>query len=122
MEITGKNFIGNKLSGFGKVNYKTIDPLKNVENDILFVEATSEELEEAVALADAAFPIYRELSGAQRATFLNTIADEILNLGNDLIDIYCRETGLPSGRAIGERGRTIFQLKLFAKTIQTEDV
>jgi len=121
MEITGKNFIGNKLSGFGKVNYKTIDPLKNIENDILFVEATSEELEEAVALADAAFPIYRELSGAQRATFLNTIADEILNLGDDLIDIYCRETGLPRGRAMGERGRTIFQLKLFAKTIETED-
>ena len=121
MEITGKNFIGDKLSGFGKVNYNTIDPLKNIENDILFVEATSEELEEAVALADLAFPIYRELSGAQRASFLNAIADEILNLGDALIDIYCRETGLPQGRAMGERGRTIFQLQLFAKTIETED-
>ncbi len=121
MEITGKNFIGDKLSGFGKVKYKTIDPLKNIENDILFVEATSEELEEALALADAAFPIYRELSGTQRASFLNSIADEILNLGNALIDIYCRETGLPQGRAMGERGRTIFQLQMFAKTIETED-
>ena len=79
MEISGKNFIGDKLSGLGKVTYKTIDPLKNIENDTLFVEATSEELKEAVALADAAFPIYREVSGAQRAFFLNTISDEILN-------------------------------------------
>ena len=121
MEISGKNFIGDKLSGLGKVNYKTIDPLKNIENDTLFVEATLEELEEAVALADAAFPIYRELSGTQRASFLNAIADEILNLGDALINIYCQETGLPQARAIGERGRTIFQLQLFAKTIETED-
>ena len=28
MEISGKNFIGDKLSGLGKVTYKTIDPLK----------------------------------------------------------------------------------------------
>ena len=38
-----------------------------------------------------------------------------------LIDIYCRETGLPQARAMGERGRTIFQLQLFAKTIEAED-
>ena len=69
MEITGKNFIGDKLSALGKVSYKTVDPLKNIVNEILFVEATSLELEEAVALADAAFPIYREMSGAQRAFF-----------------------------------------------------
>ena len=121
MEISGKNFIGDKLSGLGRVTYKTIDPLKNIENDTLFVEATSEELEEAVGLADTAFPIYREISGAQRASFLNAISDEILNLGDALIDIYCRETGLPQARAMGERGRTIFQLQLFAKTIETED-
>ena len=121
MDITGKNFIGYKLSGLGKHSYKTIDPLKNIENETLFLEATSKELEEAVALANVAFPIYRELSGAQRASFLNAIADEILNLGDALIDIYCSETGLPQGRAIGERGRTIFQLQMFAKTIETED-
>ena len=118
MEITGKNFIGDKLSALGKVSYKTVDPLKNIVNEILFVEATSLELEEAVALADAAFPIYREMSGAQRTSFLNAIADEILNLGDALIDIYCRETGLPQARAMGERSRTIFQLQLFAKQLK----
>ena len=55
-----------------------------------------------------------------KGLFLNTISDEILNLGDALIDIYCRETGLPQARAMGERSRTIFQLQLFAKTIETE--
>lgn len=121
MEITGKNFIGNRLSGIGNESFKTFDPLKNIENETLFVTATASELEEAVALADAAFPIYREISGIQRASFLKTIAEEILNLGDALIDIYCRETGLARERATAERVRTIFQLQLFAKIIETED-
>lgn len=121
MNISGKNFIGDKLSGDGKVYYKTINPLKNVENQIEFVEATSSELEQAIDLADAAFPVYSELSGRIRADFLKSIADEILNLGDDLINIYCQETGLPQGRALGERGRTIFQLKLFASVIEKEN-
>ena len=121
MNISGKNFIGDKLSGDGKVYYKTINPLKNVENQIEFVEATSSELEQAIDLADAAFPVYRELPGRIRADFLKSIADEILNLGDDLINIYCQETGLPKGRAMGERGRTIFQLKLFASVIEKEN-
>ncbi|MEC7124698.1 MAG: aldehyde dehydrogenase (NADP(+)) [Bacteroidota bacterium] len=121
MKIIGKNFIGDRLSALGNINYRTFDPSKNIENKTCFVEATLEELEDAVTLADIAFPIYRETSGSQRASFLMAIADEILNLGEDLIKIYCRETGLPKERAIAERGRTIFQLQLFAKTIETED-
>lgn len=121
MEIIGKNFIGDRLSGLGNVNYKTFDPQKNIENETFFVEATLAELEEAATLAEAAFPIYREIPGTRRASFLKAIADEILNLGDGLIDIYRRETGLPKKRAIAERGRTIFQLQLFAKTIETEE-
>jgi len=121
MEIIGKNFIGNQLSAEGNLNYKTFNPAKNIENETVFIDATIAELDKALSLAESAFPVYSEMPGAQRASFLNTIADEILYLGDDLIDIYCRETGLPSGRAIGERGRTIFQLQLFAKMIEKED-
>lgn len=121
MEITGKNFIGDRLSGLGDERYQTFDPLQNIENKTLFISATTAELEEAVALADAAFPIYCELSDAQRASFLRAIGEEILNIGNDLIDIYCKETGLDRVRAIGERDRTLYQLQLFAKMIETEN-
>lgn len=112
--ITGKNYIGNALSAKGKTLYKTFNPQLNIENDAVFFEATAEEINDAVNLATEAFKSYRSLSGEKKATFLNAIADEILGLGETLIQTYCKESGLPEGRAHGERGRTIGQLRSFA--------
>ena len=115
--ITGKNCIGQKLSNKGKVTFKTINPVLNTENEWLFTEANSEEIEEAVSIAWEAFLIYRTISGEKKAAFLNAIADEILDLGDALLDTYCKESGLPKGRAEGERGRTIGQLRAFAQLV-----
>jgi NADP-dependent aldehyde dehydrogenase len=114
---TGKNYIGNQLSAKGKTTYKTFNPELNTENDTVFTEANSEEIEEAVALAAKAFTRYRNISGAKKAEFLNTIADEILALEDTLVKMYCSETGLPEGRAKGERGRTVGQLRSFANLV-----
>jgi NADP-dependent aldehyde dehydrogenase len=119
--MTGKNYIGNKLSARGDISHKTINPKQNIENPTSFIEATNQEIEEAVQLASEAFKKYRKISGERRAAFLNAIADEILNLDQTLIDAYTSESGLPAGRAIGERGRTIFQLRSFAALIVNED-
>ncbi|WP_445732851.1 aldehyde dehydrogenase (NADP(+)) [Mariniflexile sp.] len=119
--ITGKNYIGNKLSGKGTIVHKTINPKLNIENATAFIEATDNEIDEAVQLAWEAFKIYRKVSGKKRATFLNAIADGILALDQKLIDIFTAESGLPEGRAIGERGRTVFQLRSFAELISKED-
>jgi alpha-ketoglutaric semialdehyde dehydrogenase len=119
--ITGKNYIGNKLSAQGNVVHKTINPKLNIENPTSFIEATNEEIEEAVQLASEAFKKYRKISGEQRASFLNAIADEILALDQELIDAYTTESGLPEGRALGERGRTVFQLRSFADLVSKED-
>ena len=119
--ITGKNYIGNKLSAQGNVEHKTINPKLNIENPTSFIEATNEEIEEAVQLAAEAFKKYRKISGEQRSQFLNAIADEILALDQELIDAYTTESGLPEGRAIGERGRTVFQLRSFADLVSKED-
>ncbi|GAA4272934.1 aldehyde dehydrogenase (NADP(+)) [Aquimarina gracilis] len=115
--ITGKNHIGNRLSAKGKKTYKTFNPKLNLENEPLFYEASREEIEEAVDLASEAFKAYRKVSGKQKAEFLNTIADEILALDDVLIETYISETGLPNGRAKGERGRTIGQLRAFADLV-----
>ena len=69
LEIIGKNFIGDRLSALGNINYRTFDPSKNIENRTCFVEATHEELEDAVTLADIAFPIYRETSVLKELRF-----------------------------------------------------
>lgn len=115
--ISGKNFIGNKLSANGTKTYKTFNPELNTENAIVFTEATAQEIDDAVNLAASVFKEYRTVSGINKAEFLNAIAEEILALDDVLIKTYCSETGLPEGRAKGERGRTVGQLRSFATMV-----
>ena len=116
--ITGQSFIGfDRSNGTGNT-FKTFDPKLNIENDWLFVEATQEEVNEAVELAWTAFTTYQNESGSKKAAFLRAIADNIELLGDQLIEVYCKETGLPTGRAQGERGRTCFQLRTFADLVE----
>ncbi|AMC10794.1 aldehyde dehydrogenase [Lutibacter profundi] len=116
--ITGKNYIGNVLSSIGNVTFKTFNPQTNAENEIIYSEASTIEIEKAVELATKAFKIFRTTSGTKKSEFLNEIATEIEALGDELIQTYCSETGLPEGRAIGERGRTLFQLRAFANLVK----
>ncbi|MBD0849369.1 aldehyde dehydrogenase (NADP(+)) [Maribacter arenosus] len=116
--ITGKNYIGNNLSAKGIKTYTTFNPQLNKENEFNFVEATTEEIDQAVHLATNAYEQFSELSGIRKAEFLNAIADEILALDALLITTYCSESGLPEGRAKGERGRTIGQLRSFAEMVK----
>lgn len=116
--ITGKNYIGNNLSARGNKSYKTFNPQLNIENDTNFIEATPEEIDQACKLAQIAFESFRNTSGKEKAKFLNTIADEILALDDTLIKTYCLESGLPEGRAKGERTRTIGQLRMFADLVE----
>lgn len=115
--ITGKNYIGNQLLATGNKTYKTFNPKLNIENEHTFFEASEEEIEKAVSLATEAFEVFKKVSGAKRGEFLNAIADEILNLDEILIEAYMSETGLPEGRAKGERGRTVGQLRTFADLV-----
>ncbi|WP_264525211.1 aldehyde dehydrogenase (NADP(+)) [Flavobacterium sp. N502536] len=115
--ITGKNYVGSTLKAAGDKTFKTFNPQLNVENPWVFTEATPEEIEETVALAHQAFGTYKKSSGLERAGFLNAIADEIVALGNDLLVQYCSESGFPMGRAEGERGRMVGQLRAFAQML-----
>ncbi|MCD8454337.1 aldehyde dehydrogenase (NADP(+)) [Tenacibaculum finnmarkense genomovar ulcerans] len=115
--ITGKNYIGNQLKASGTTTHKTVNPKLNMQNPTDFYQATLEEVNQAVVLADSAFKVYRKVSGEKRAEFLNAIADEILALDTELIDMYMSESGLPEGRAQGERGRTVGQLRAFADLV-----
>lgn len=116
--ISGKNIIGNKLSKQGDVTYKTFNPKTNKETDFTFYEATSVEINEAVELASEAYKVYKDISGIKKAGFLEAIALEIEALGDELIETYCKESGLPEGRARGERGRTMGQLRAFAALLK----
>jgi NADP-dependent aldehyde dehydrogenase len=116
--ITGKNYIGNTLSAKGTKTFTTFNPQTNTENTSVITEATSEEINQAAELATEAFQTYSKKSGKEKASFLRAIADEIEALGDALLEVYTSESGLPAGRAMGERGRTVGQLRAFAAHIE----
>ena len=115
--ITGKNLIGNELSSLGDATFTTYDPQLNRENEWEFTEASQNEIAAAVALAGQVSQEYALMDGTKKARFLREIASQIENLGDELINVYCKESGLPEGRAKGERGRTCFQLQTFADLV-----
>ncbi len=72
----------------------------------------------ACGAAEVAFDAYRDSDPAARADFLERIGQEILALGDGLIEVAMRETGLPRARLESERGRTTGQLRLFADVVR----
>lgn len=114
----GNNRIGFELSEKGTANLQSFNPAKAETRAGQFKSATNEEIEAAMTKAEMAFDAYRATSPEQRAQFLDAIADEILNLGDELIQAAMEESALPEGRIVGERGRTMGQLKLFASLLR----
>lgn len=114
MSITGENFIGSTRSGKGENSFQAFNPAENISMPEKFIYATEAEFEQALTLAHHAFISYKNTSTIQRAEFLEAIADEIMALGESLLERAAAESGLPMGRITGERGRTCGQLKMFA--------
>lgn len=86
-----------------------------------FPVGTPAHVNAACDAAEAAFPAYAAKPRAERAAFLNRIADEIEARGAEITEIGSQETGLPAARLEGERGRTTMQLRLFASHILKDD-
>lgn len=78
-------------------------------------------VDQACRAAEDAFWSYGYSSRADRAAFLNAIADEIETRAEAITQIGTEETGLPEARLNGERGRTTGQLRLFAGHILAGD-
>jgi len=117
MELKGVHFIGTESSKEGTDIFYGFNPLTNQKLNPVYANATSEEIDKAVKKAKNAFKIYRTISREQKVRFLNSIADEIMNLGDDLITCCMNETALSRDRLVGERTRTINQLNMFAKVV-----
>ena len=116
--LKGHNLIGQTASAEGKQTLQVFSTVSKENLPEKFTIATNEEVENAVAKATAAFPVYQSLSNLDRAVFLETIAEEIIAIGDPLIHRAMQESGLTEARLTGERGRTIGQLKLFAEILK----
>jgi NADP-dependent aldehyde dehydrogenase len=74
-----------------------------------------------VAAAEDAFVAYSALPSEKIAQFLEKIAEEILALGDELLEFAGAETALPRERLTGERLRTVNQLRMFADVVRKGD-
>lgn len=116
--ITGKNYVGSKLSNLSENTFQAYNSAEMKMLDQKYYCASEEEVDQSVELANNAFSEYKNYSGDHKAKFLDAIADEIINLGDELIQTTMTESALPEGRIIGERGRTVNQLKMFANLLR----
>lgn len=113
-----RNLIGyNYLPELGN-SFKAIDPALGIDLPGEFFVASLSEADAAMNLADKAFSEFSLMSGKQKAVFLRAITDEILALGDSLIERAMAESGLPAARLQGERARTTNQLLMFATLLE----
>lgn len=116
--MTGKNSVGFNLSALGNHAFQTFNPVTNTHNQTFFIEAVSQEIEEAVLLASNAFEELKGISNFQRAAFLEQIAVKLNENKNLILSQYTIETGLPIDRAKLEFKRTIYQLTSFSQLVK----
>ena len=116
--ITGEMLIGKKAKRGELASLKSLNPALGSEIEPAFGGGGQAEVNEACSLAAQAFDSFRETSAETRARFLETIGQGLMDLGSELVDRACAESGLPQTRIEGERARTAIQLKLFATVVR----
>ena len=75
-------------------------------------------INQIVESSKEAFATYKKTDGKERALFLRLIGEEIMNLGEELVQTVISETHLHKERIVGERGRTVDQLNKFADLVE----
>ncbi len=81
-------------------------------------DATADEVDRAGAAVAAAATEFAACPPRQRADLLRRIADQLLAAGDELLARAHAETALPTTRLVGERARTVLQLRLFADLVE----
>ena len=115
--LTGDFFIAGSRVGTGP-RFAAINAATGTVLDPGFASSSPADVEAACAAAEAAFINYAQAPLATRAVLLETIANEIIALGDELLERAEAETGLPLARLTGERARTVGQLRLFAAEVR----
>lgn len=118
MMITGEMLIGATAVRGTDATLRAFDPARNVDLEPVFGGGGAAEVARACELADAAFDPYRQAPLETRAQLLEAIADNILGMGDALIERAQAESALAKARLEGERARTVAQLRLFASLVR----
>jgi NADP-dependent aldehyde dehydrogenase len=117
-ELNGQQLIAGNSAAAGKATFQAANPTTGQTLTPAFHEATADEVDQAMQQAACAFDGLRQTSAEQRAALLESIAEQIEQLGDDLLDRCHAETALPMKRLQGERGRTTNQTRLIAQMVR----
>ena len=118
VQITGDMLIGAARVRGTAGTLRAVDPARGDALEPEFGAGDARDVDRACRLAQAAFDPYRAAPLDARARFLETIADNLIALGDALITRAHRESALPLARLEGERARTVGQLRLFAALVR----
>ncbi|MFV2199056.1 aldehyde dehydrogenase (NADP(+)) [Nocardiopsis sp. LOL_012] len=81
-------------------------------------DTTPEELDAVMERAAAAAPVLASQAPEERSHMLRTIADALDAAAEELVPLAMAEAHYPEARCRGELGRTTFQLRLMADTVE----
>lgn len=101
--------------------FYSTDPHTGKTLPTLYLAASTEEVDAACWAAWQAFYQMQDRPAADRAALLDTIAQRILDLGENLLALASDETGLGPARLVSERERTVSQLRMFAALVRKGD-
>src|SRR5690606_10663219 len=118
MAITGQHFIGGERSALGQQTFCARNSATGEELVPRFTEATVEEVDSSLRLADRAFDELQHLDSEKIAALLDEIAIGLERGGEPLLARAHVETALPRPRLEGECARTVNQTRMFAQLVR----
>ena len=119
--LAGLSFLGFARGQKGGVTFTGINPATTASLEPVFHTASLAEVDQAAKRAGHASPILAAQSGKTKALFLRDIASRIEASAPVLAARAQLETALPEARCLGEIGRTLGQLRLFADLVEKGD-
>lgn len=118
MKVLGEMLIGQQsVRGTEAVIY-ALDPVRNEPLTPMFGGGGKAEVDRACHLAAQAYESFSKTTPQARAQFIESIAENLMALGDGLVERVMAETGLLRARVEGEQARTAAQLRMFASYVR----
>lgn len=118
MKLSGNLLIGADEVPASAGRMKALNPATNQPVEPEFAFGGTAEVERAARLADEAFDSYSHTNLAERAAFLERIADNLDRVRKELAARTALETGLPEAQLEGEAAKAATQFRQYADVVR----
>ena len=116
--LTGRQLISGEWIAASDKTFHAVNPASGDTLQPAFHHASDSDVDAAMKAAERAFTTTRDLPVERRVQLLESVAAQIMALGDELLHRAHAETGLPLARLTGERARTCNQVKHFADVLR----